>query len=356
MTRLEPPFGIDRHDMTARIDGIPEQIDDQLARLDGFQWEVPAGPALLAVGGLGGSAIAGELTAALVADKAPVPMLVVREYGWPACVRPGALVLLSSYSGGTEETLALYRDAAARGVARVALTCGGRLGEWCARDGVPAAPLAPGPPPRAALYASWVSGTHLVAELGWVADAAAQWRAAAALLRARRDTLGSAAPEAGNPAKSLARSLAGRRVLVYAGSERIGALATRLRQQLNENAKMLGHSATAPELNHNEIVGWEVPGEAWRDTAVLLLRDREDRPEVARRLVLTGEYATRQGAEVHEIQTPEGPRLARMAALAQFADYLSLYLAVERGVDPTPIASIDEFKRRLAESATARER
>jgi glucose/mannose-6-phosphate isomerase len=135
----------------------------------------------------------------------------------------------------------------------------------------------------------------------------------------------------------------------------MGAVATRLRQQLNENAKMLGHSATVPELNHNEIVGWEVPGDAWRDTAVLVLRDHEDRPEVARRLELTGEYAARQGAEVHVIPSPDGRRLARMAAQTQFADYLSLYLAVARGVDPTPIASIDEFKRRLAESAAARE-
>ncbi len=353
---LEPPYAIDTAGMTARIDGIPEQIEDQLSRLEGFRWRLPADPSLLAIGGLGGSAIAGELTAALVADTAPRPILVVREYGWPGCVRAGALALLSSYSGGTEETLALYDDAGARGVARVAITCGGRLGERCARDGVSAAPLAPGSPPRAALYGSWVTVTHLAGALGWFPEPVVAWRETVALLRERRASLGSAVPESGNPAKRLARALATRRVLVYAGSERMGALATRFRQQLNENAKMLGHSATVPELNHNEIVGWEAPGEAWRGTAVLLLTDREDRPEVARRLALTGEYAARQGAEVHTLTTPDGPRLARMAALAQFADHLSLYLAVARGIDPTPIPSIDEFKRRLAESAAERGR
>ncbi|MFI5370457.1 MAG: bifunctional phosphoglucose/phosphomannose isomerase [Candidatus Eisenbacteria bacterium] len=354
MTSLEPPFAVDRAGMTARIDGIPEQIDGQIARLEGFRWAFPADPTLLAIGGLGGSAIAAELTGALIADRAPRPWLVVREYGWPAAVRAGALAFLCSYSGETEETLALYRDAASRGVARVALTTGGTLGAWCARDGIAAAPLPSGSPPRAALYASWVSVTHLAGALGWMDDPIGAWRAATALLRERRETLGSAAPERGNAAKQLARRLATRRVFVYAGSERVGAVATRFRQQLNENAKMLGHSATAPELNHNEIVGWENPGDAWRDTAIVVLRDREDRPEVARRLALTGEYVTRQGGEAHVIEAPDGPRLARMAALAQFADYLSLYLAVERGIDPTPIASIDEFKRRLAESAAAR--
>jgi glucose/mannose-6-phosphate isomerase len=356
MISLEPPFTVDRGAMTARIDGIPAQIAEQLARLERFDWRLAGEPDLLAIGGLGGSAIAGELTAALLADRAPRPMLVCRDYGWPAAVRRGALALLSSYSGGTEETLALYREASARGVDRVALTTGGTLGAWCEKDGVAAAPLPPGSPPRAALYAAWVSVTHLTGALGWMDDPAAEWQHAVTLLEERRRTIGSASPERDNPAKTLARRLAGRRVIVYSGAERMGAVATRLRQQINENAKMLGHSATAPELNHNEIVGWEAPGDAWRDTAVLVLRDREDRPEVARRLALTGEYAARQGAEVETIETPDGPRLARMAAQTQFADYLSLYLAVTRGVDPTPIASIDEFKRRLAEAAAARDR
>jgi glucose/mannose-6-phosphate isomerase len=356
MIALEPPFVVDRGGMTARIDGIPEQIVEQLARLERFDWRLGAEPDLLAIGGLGGSAIAGELTAALLADRAPRPVLVCRDYGWPAAVRPGALALVCSYSGGTEETLALYREAVARGVSRVALTTGGTLGAWCTRDGIPAAPLPGGSPPRAALYASWVTVTHLAGALGWMDDPPAEWRHAVTLLEERRRLIGSANPERDNPAKTLARRLAGKRVIIYSGAERMGAVATRLRQQINENAKMLGHSATAPELNHNEIVGWEVPGDAWRDTAVLVLRDREDRPEVAQRLVLTGEYAARQGADVEIIEAPDGPRLARMAAQTQFADYLSLYLAVARGVDPTPIASIDEFKRRLADSAAARER
>ena len=354
MSRLEPPFdAVDAHGMTARIAAIPDDITRQLAHLATHRWRLPADPTLLAVGAMGGSAIAAELTRGLAGDRCPRPLLLVRDYAWPACVRDRALALLCSYSGGTEETLALYRDASARGVGRVAITTGGTLGAWCTRDAVSFATVPGGSPPRAALFPAWVTLTHLLAALGWIDDPSDGWRAAAELLRARERVLGAAVPESSNPAKQLARALAGRRVFVYAASERIGALATRLRQQLNENAKLLGHSATVPELNHNEIVGWESPGEAWRGAAVVMLRDPEDRPEVMTRLALTGEYVASQGATVHVVEPPAGPRLSRMAALVQFADYVSLYLAFLRGVDPTPIASIDAFKRRLAEHAAA---
>jgi glucose/mannose-6-phosphate isomerase len=355
MSALEPPYGAaDSGGMAARMDGAAAQVEEQLGRLAGFRWVLPARPpALLAVGGMGGSAMASELCATVWADRLPRPMLVVREYRWPACVGPDALALLSSYSGNTEETLALWRAAAARGVPRVAMATGGTLAEWAERDHVSVAPLPPGAPPRAALYAGWVTVTHLLHALGWLDDPAPAWRAAVQALRAQASRCGTAVPERDNPAKQLARALLGRRVFVYAASERTAAVATRMRQQLAENAKVLGHSAVVPELDHNEIVGWERPGDEWRDVSVVVLDDAEDAPEIAARLTLTAEYAQDRGAAIHRVASPPGERLARMAAAVSFADYVSLYLALLRGVDPTPIASIDEFKRRLAERASA---
>lgn len=349
---LEPPYdAIDRAGMAARIEGIPDQIEQQLARLQGFRWQVPAAPEWLAVGAMGGSAIAAELSAGVYDDRLPRPMVRVRDSAWPAFVRTGGVALLSSYSGGTEETLALYRDAGDRKVHRVAMTTGGTLGEWAARDRVSAAPLPPGSPPRAALFAGWVTVTHLLDALGWIESPAAAWTAAAAAIRDRQASIGIAVPESGNPAKQLARALLGRRVMVYGAERRTGALATRMRHQLNENAKLLGHSAVVPELNHNEIVGWEAPGEEWKDTAVVVWEDAEDAPDVAARLALTAEFAADRGATVHRLATPSGARLVRLAGAVAFIDYVSLYLAILRGVDPTPIASIDEFKRRLAARA-----
>jgi glucose/mannose-6-phosphate isomerase len=349
---LEPPYGAgDAGGMAARLTAIPDQIEGQLARVRTLEWRLPRAPSLLAVGAMGGSAMAAELPAATDADRLPRPVLIVRDYRWPACVGPDGLAVLSSYSGATEETLALYRDAAARGVPRVAITAGGTLAEWARRDGATAAPLPPGSPPRAAMYAGWVTVSHLLHALGWIPDPAPAWRAAAAALRAQQQEIGIEVPEAGNSAKRMARALHGRRVFVYAGSERTGAVATRMRQQLNENAKVLGHSAVVPELDHNEIVGWEAPGEEWKDVSVVVLHDIEDAPAITARLALTADYVSARGATVHRLDTPPGERLVRLAGASAFVDHVSFYLAILRGRDPTPVASIDEFKRRLGERA-----
>ncbi len=350
MSVLEPPFAErDPGGMAARLAGIPAQIEQALAWLAERPWPAPARPPeRLVVGGMGGSAIAADLTRALHEDRLPRPLEVVRAYRWPGWVGSESLALLSSYSGATEETLALYRDAARRGVPRLALTTGGILGAWCARDGVPVHPLPAGSPPRAALYASWVAVSGLLHALGWSDDPAPAWREALARLGEQQRRLAPEVPEAENEAKRLARALAGRLVFVYAGAGPVEAVALRWKQQLHENAKLLAHSAVVPELDHNEIVGWERPGALHRGIAVVALHDPEDAPEIRRRLDLTVEYARRQGAAVHEQEALPGGRLARLASLVQLGDYLSLYLAWLGGADATPVRSIEELKGRLA--------
>jgi glucose/mannose-6-phosphate isomerase len=353
---LDPPYGErDAGGMAARLDATPEQIEDAVARYQAGPWSLPSRfPSMLAVGAMGGSAISGDLTFGLYSDQLPRPLLVVRDYRWPAFVTREAFALLCSYSGNTEETLGLYAEARKREVPRAVISSGGALAVACGRDGVPCHKLPGGSPPRAALFTIWVPLTALVHALQWCDDPMPAWRDAAARLRALRDRIGTHVPEEGNPAKRLARRLAGRMLFLFSATERTAPVAARMRQQLHENAKVLAHSAPVPEFNHNEIVGWERPGALHRGASVLLLRDAEDSVPVARRLDLTAEYAERQGAEVHVLESPPGGRLARLAAQVAFGDYLSLYLALAQGVDPTPIASIDEFKRRLAEAGTQR--
>ena len=353
---LEPPYGErDRRGMAALVDALPDHIDEALAASDAQPWKPPGfRPSLLALGGMGGSAIAGELTAALVADRAPCPFLVVRDYHWPACVDHAALAVLSSNSGNTEETLSLAHEAIARGVPCAAIASGGELARLASEKSWPFHRLPGGMPPRAALFHGWVPLTRFVHGLGWGPDPVPGWREASALLRRRRGELGAGAAEAGNPAKRLARELAGRGVYIYSGPGGPAAVAVRWRQQLNENAKVLAHSSVVPEHNHNEIVGWQEKSPTSKALAVLLLRDGEDTAEATARLDLTAEFAARQGAAVHEIRSQGESRIARLASLVQFGDSLSLYLALLGGVDPTDIASIDEFKRRLAARASAR--
>ncbi|HTO90982.1 MAG TPA: bifunctional phosphoglucose/phosphomannose isomerase [Candidatus Sulfotelmatobacter sp.] len=349
---LEPPYGSrDAHDMGGRIARIPEQIEEALAAVRATPWRVPgAAPDLLAAGGMGGSAIAADLVSSLEADRLPRPLVVVREYRWPACVTSRSLALLCSYSGNTEETLALEAEASRRGIPRVALTTGGELAARCERSHVFAMRMPGGSPPRAALYGAWVRVSALLSALGWLPDPGGDWERAAHAARAAGEALGPARAERENPAKQLARALAGRHVFLYAASERLGAVATRWRQQINENAKVPAHSALVPELNHNEIVGWESGGAFAAQSAVVLLRDPEDAADVATRLALTGEYAARQGARVHQVSVPGESRLERAVRFSQYGDWVSFYLALLNGVDATPIASIDEFKRRLDEA------
>lgn len=353
---LEPPYGArDPGGMAALIAAQPEHVEQALASLAAAPWRAPLrDPAVLALGGMGGSAIAGELAAAAVADRAPRPFLVVRDYRWPAWAGRDSLLVLSSASGRTEETLALARAAADRGLPAMALTSGGPLAELARALGWPLHALPGGMPPRAALFHAWVPLTALLAELGWADDPAVAWREAASQLRERLAQVGPAAAEVANPAKRLARAVAGRTLQLWSGPGAMAAVALRWRQQLNENAKVFAHSAAVPEHNHNEIVGWQVANPATRSIAVLVLRDGEDTVEVTTRLDLAAELAARQGAAVHEIRSSGGSRLSRLASLVQFGDSLSLYLALLGGVDPTDIASIDDFKRRLAERASAR--
>jgi glucose/mannose-6-phosphate isomerase len=353
---LEPPYGArDPRGMAALIDALPEHIEQALERVAASAWRPPvASPALLAVGGMGGSAIAAELTAAAAWDRAPKPILVVRDYRWPAWIGRDSLVVLSSNSGDTEETLALADDAARRGAPCMVIASGGKLVERGRVHGWPVHQLPGGMPPRAALFHGWVPLTALLAELGWMDDPRPAWREAAALLREQRGALGTTAAEASNPVKQLARALHGHVVQIASGPGAVAAVATRWRQQLNENAKVFAHSAVVPEQNHNEIVGWQVRGPATRSVGLLVLRDAEDPVEVSTRLDLLAEYAARQGAAVYEIRSQGESRIARLAFLVQYGDSLSLHMALLGGVDPTDIASIDEFKRRLAERKSVR--
>ena len=353
---LEPPFGDrDPGGMAALIEALPEHIEQALERTAAEPWVPPVRePALLAVGGMGGSAIAAELTAAAAADRCPRPVLVVRDYRWPACVGRDALVVLSSTSGNTEETLSLADETAARGVSCMAMASGGALAETARSRGWPLHRVPGGLPPRAALFHGWVPLTLLLADLRWADDPRPAWREAVDLLRDRRRELGMAVPEATNPAKRLARSLHGRSLQLCSGPGAVAAVVTRWRQQLNENAKVFAQSAVVPEHNHNEIVGWQVERPATRAIGLLVLRDLEDPAEVSARLDLVAEYAARQGAAVHEIRGQGESRLARLASLVQFGDSLSLHMALLGGVDPTDVASIDQFKRRLAERKSVR--
>ncbi|MHB8078084.1 MAG: bifunctional phosphoglucose/phosphomannose isomerase [Candidatus Krumholzibacteriia bacterium] len=304
--------------------------------------------------GLGGSAVAGELMRPLVA-AAGVQLTVWRDYETPAWLGDDTLVVLSSYSGDTEETLAAARRVLAAGLPALAITSGGAL-LALARAGhadgrtVPAVVLPAGLPPRAALG-------HGLGALLWalhragvtptprddLADAVAELRAGCARWLVPGDPTADAAPAA------LARALLGRFTVIFTTSPEAHGAGVRLRAQLNENAKHPASLAEFPELDHNEIVGWEVLHRRREAFALVILRGGDEHPRTTRRVAITRELLAGEFHSVHELTARGARPLTRVLSLVQQADVVSCRLAEAAGVDPLPVARIDALKARLRE-------
>jgi glucose/mannose-6-phosphate isomerase len=299
--------------------------------------------------GMGGSAAAAELVSGIL-DPGLMQLRVQREYGFDQVPGDGTLLVFSSYSGNTEETLSAWAAAESRapGLPRVVVCSGGRLGELADAAAVPRVPLPGGLPPRASL-GHGIGALCAVLERVGDPGLAEQVPPAIATLEAgnRRWGLG-AEPATDSALIPLARELNGRWPVIYSGCRLTHAVSRRLRAQINENAKLLVSTAELPELDHNEVVGWGQPTAAREQARVLALRDESESPRVALRFAATRESLGLDGSRWFERRSLAGPPLARMLGLVQEGDVLSCLLAREAGVDPMPVDVIDRLKDRLA--------
>ncbi|MFH1278671.1 MAG: bifunctional phosphoglucose/phosphomannose isomerase [Candidatus Eisenbacteria bacterium] len=342
----------DGGEMFERIRDLPDQIGEAEERMrGGFDRPLPAGPfrnVLLL--GMGGSAIGGEIVAARLADEASIPLLVHRGYGVPAWCGPGTLVVATSYSGTTEETLSASRAARRRGATLVAVTSGGRLAVDARENGEPVIEVPPGFPPRTAvghLTLSSFAALRGAGVLGCSWDDLGIGEARRRLEALRREWDLETVPRESEPAR-IAAALEGALPVIYHGGGESSPVATRWCGQLAENGKTFSHRAEFPELNHNEIVGWVHPEETIDRIALLVLENETDAPETRRGMEEALKLISGKARRVLRISmTGEGP-LARIFAAVYLADFVSWFLAVRRGVDPTPVRAIDELKAGLA--------
>ncbi len=339
----------DPADMLGRVLAFPSQMEEAWAIGAEF-----AGSASLARGsfshvvvcGMGGSAIGGDLARSFFGDRAAVPILGWRDYGLPRHIARGALVVVSSYSGNTGETLAAYDAASGQAAAMVAVTSGGTLAERCRRDGVPVCTIPGGMPPRSAIGLSLMPMLQILRASGVASFDDDEYEEALAVARERCNAM--APDRASNPALEYARLVHDRTAFVYAAPGLLEGVARRWACQFNENAKTLAHFAYFPELDHNEIVGWEIAPHLMPSSVVFSLQDRDDHAMTRRQaevaLSIIGDHAAR----VERVETPAGGRLARMLAMMLLGDFVSVYLAYLNGVDPTPVAKIDRLKREIS--------
>lgn len=330
--------------MLRAVEGAGQQARVALAAARQAGLDGPP-PRAVVVAGMGGSGIAGDVLAALAFGSSPVPVVAAKGDQLPAFVGPGTLLVAVSYSGNTAETLSAVEQGLAAGARLVAVAAGGQLAELARQQRAPVVLVPGGLMPRAALWSLAVPVLAAAEAAGAAAGLTEQVEPAAAALDGEAAALGPAVPLDRNPAKQAAVRLLGRLPVAW-GTGLLGAVAAaRLRCQCNENAKVSAVSAALPEGYHNDIMALD--GGLGEGRELVLLRDEAgEHPRERRRLEaalaalgVTSPLARSAGS---------GPPLARLARLTAFADFTSTYLALARGVDPTPIPTIERIKAALA--------
>jgi glucose/mannose-6-phosphate isomerase len=301
--------------------------------------------------GMGGSAMAADLISAYLSPQLTVPLTVVRGYQLPNYVGSNSLVIASSYSGNTEETLAAFADASSRGAKRLCMCSGGALAEAAREAAVEVIPLPVGYPPRCTVGYSFFALLTVTERLGFAAYRRDHLDECEEVLNDLVPLYESLNPTDSNEAKRLARALEGKLPVVYAPAAPLGPVAYRWQTQLNENSKVLAHHGTLPEMNHNEIVGWQHPKPLLKSTRILFLRHKTEGEKLARRAEVSASLLREAGFEVEEVWAKGHGSLAAMFSLLYLGDWASYYLALLNGTDPTPVARIDRLKEALSSPA-----
>ncbi len=345
----------DPHDMLGAIMGLPEQFEQakrvalaaDLGDLSGKRF------ASVVIAGLGGSAIGGDLLRAVFESVLKCPLIVVRDYDLPAFVGPDTLVIASSNSGNTEETLNAYAQARKAGAHVLAATTGGKLFELAEADAVPCISLpVTGLQPRAAVGYSFVPLVVAASRIGLLPESVLQdIDEAAAVLRTVREECGPDVAVENNLAKNLANAWLGKIPFIYGSQAERGVVAYRWKTQISENAKALAAANVFPELNHNETVGWSGKhgqAEVEKHLTVTILRDSTEPSHIVRRVELTKELLADRKVHIDEVWAKGSSAVARMFSLVYVGDFASCYLALAYGEDPTPVAAIDWLKKQLA--------
>ncbi len=336
----------DSEGMLGHIAGLPGQVTEgwRISRELELPWDRPRSVALL---GMGGSAMGGDLAAAIWADRISVPMQVLRGYELPAWVGPDTLVIASSKSGDTEETLRQLETALSRRCPVISVSTGGALRRVAEAASLPLAVFPDTGAPRAALGWSLGIVAGVLERAGVLELTEPEIEAAVGSAAETVAGLAPDIPTAENPAKQLAWSLVDRFVVV-SGAGFLAPVARRWKTQFNENSKAAAVFEELPEATHNTVVGFEQP-ESLRDhLAVVLLRSELEHPRNRLRSELIADVMD-TGLIWHQtVETSGEGRLGHALSGVAIGDYVSVYTAFMYAVDPTPIVAIEHIKEQLA--------
>jgi glucose/mannose-6-phosphate isomerase len=346
---LEHIRKIDRGGMLAEIDHLPQQLqnawdlgqDQPLPDREGIDQVI--------VAGMGGSAIGGDLLAAYVAPLASVPVIVWRGYDLPAFVDgPDTLLIASSHSGNTEETLSAFAAGVQMGARMIALTTGGQLGAQAEEEGVALWTFDHPGQPRAAVGYSFGMLLAALSRLGLIDEASADIASAVQAMKSQQPSLVADTPVAKNPAKRLAGQFVERYPLIL-GAGSLAPVARRWRTQIAELSKAMAQFEALPEADHNMVAGVSQPESMIGGTMATLLQGSRQHPRNRKRVDVTRDILMVEGFNTDIIHAQGESRLAQQWTALHFGDYVAFYLAIAYNIDPTPVAAIEDLKRRLKE-------
>lgn len=342
---------LDTQNMLGEIDNLPDQLG--YAYQLGLKHELPdwTGFKQVLIAGMGGSTIGADLLAAYSASLAPIPVSVHRDYGLPLFARGGeTLVICSSHSGNTEETLDAFEAARKAECRIIAVTTGGELEKRAKANDIPVWTFDHAGQPRAAVGFSFGLLLAMFQRLGFIPDQKEAVDDAVAFMKRSQQHLKADVFSAKNPAKRYAGQLMGRWVTVF-GSGILAPVARRWKTQLNEIAKAGANFDFIPEADHNTLAGTTNHQETLNaHTISLFLRSDSDHPRNRLRSDLTRQVFMLEGMNTDHVDARGNTSLAHMWTLIHFGDYMAYYLAMWYEVDPTPVQTLVEFKQAMAES------
>jgi len=305
-------------------------------------------PQTIIVAGMGGSAIGGELLKDWTRDKIDVPIEICREYSLPAYADERTLVFVVSYSGETEEALSMFLDAIKRNCMTFCISSGGKLLEFAEKLKLPYLRVPSGiPQPRAALPYLFLPLPILLEKLDLISEVNSEISEAVKILERVKRENSPEKPLSDNLSKKMALRINGTVPVVYSfGIYR--AVAQRYKQEFNENSKVPAKWDFFSELNHNEIVGWEAAKEPAKCFSIIFIRDKNEPEEIRQRIEATKELISQEATKkIFEVWSSGEGRLAKILYTIYIGDFTSVYLAILRGVDPTPVKTIASLKEKV---------
>jgi glucose/mannose-6-phosphate isomerase len=306
-------------------------------------------PKTIVVAGMGGSAIGGELLKDWAKDSIKTPIEVCRDYSLPAYADEDTLVCATSYSGETEETLSVFLEALKRKCMMITISSGGTLQRFAQELDVPHLLVPSGMAPRATLPYLFIPLPRILQKIGIAPSMQKEYSETVRILKQISEENSPEIPFASNPSKTLATEIQGTIPTIY-GFGFYRAVAQRFKTQINENSKNPAKWEYLPELDHNEIVGWEEAKEFAKNFSIIFIRDKEEPREIKLRIETSRELISRTLTMLFEVWSKGKSKLARMASVICTGDFTSVYLAMLKGIDPTPVRSIDFLKRKLVKT------